>query len=232
MKARLTIVIAIGTLGLAVATEALADPPIQELPLDEASFTTPADQIIFQASTPVGANPSPNRVDFYVSRDSTGIISDPINVILGGPTGTPSQYAGSPNSDVSWPDRPGTYYWRAAYEDCPTPYVQDCNFEVGGARSFKINPRPASTVGPGSEPKTFLDFHPRHRTHKRRVKFAFSSDVAGANFQCLFAQGWAACKSPHIFRHLKPGRFRFQARAVVNGVEDPNPASWVFRVLR
>jgi hypothetical protein len=86
-------------------------------------------------------------------------------------------------------------------------------------------------VGPGNEPKTFLDKHPRHRTHNRKVKFAFSSDVAKAHFQCLFAQGWAKCRSPHIFRHLKPGRYKFKARAVASGVKDPTPASWVFKVL-
>ncbi len=234
MKARLAIVIAIGTLGLAVATEALADnPPIQVLPADGASFTAPADRLFFQASTPAGAAPAPNRIDFYVSRDSNGVLSNPIDVIFGGPTDTPMQYAGSPNSDVNWPDRPDTYYWRAVYHDCAQagPYSPDC-LNVSAPRSFKINPRPASTVGPGSEPKTFLDSHPRHRTHKRKVSFAFSSDVKGAHFQCFYAKGWAKCRSPHTFRRLKPGRYRFRVRAIVNGVKDPTPASWAFRVLR
>jgi hypothetical protein len=238
MRARLAIVIAIGTLGLVVATEALAfAPPTQVSPANGASFTAPADQIPFKASVPLGDAPS---IDFFISRgpdtdQDTGLLSpriDDIQAQASVPPSNPAIYAASPSGDVSWPDRPGTYYWQAAYYVCPTPYSQDCTYKVSTTRSFKINPRPASTVGPGSEPKTFLDFHPRHRTHKRKVKFAFSSDVAGANFQCLYAQGWKACKSPHIFRHLKPGRFQFQARAVLNGVEDPSPASWTFKVLR
>jgi hypothetical protein len=239
MRARLAIVVAIATLGLVVATDALADnPPTQVLPADGASFTSPADQLIFQTLTPAGANPSPNRVDFYVSKDnlhdSNRVLANWFDHLRGNPTtDNPMLYAASPSSDVNWPDRPDTYYWQAVYRDCVQagPYSLDC-LNISGTQSFKINPRPASTVGRGSEPKTFLDFHPRHRTHKRKVKFAFSSDVIGANFQCFYAKGWAACKSPHIFRHLEPGRFRFQTRAVVNGVEDPSPASWFFRVLR
>ena len=247
MRARLAIVIAIGTLGLVVATEALADspstfPPAQISPADGSPFTSPANGIVFQASVPVAMPIPPSQMDFYISQDppvldsSTGVMSNSINVLHGGPTGDVTGdgspiYAASPNPNEGWPSRPGTYYWQAVYVDC----IQstDCfNQSPDPPLSFIINPRPASTVGLGSEPKTFLEKHPRHRTHKRKVKFAFSSDVAGAHFQCLYAQGWAACKSPHTFRHLKPGRFRFQARAVVNGVEDPTPASWTFKVLR
>jgi hypothetical protein len=233
MRARLAIVIAIGTLGLVAATEALADnPPTQDLPADGASFTAPAE-LIFQASAPALANPSPNLMYFYISRDSTGVLSNAIDVIFGGPTSTPMQYAGSPNSDKNWPDRPDTYYWKAVYHDCVQagPYSPDC-LNVSATRMFKINPRPASTVGPGSEPKTFLTSHPRHRTHKRKVTFAYSSDVKGAHFQCFYARGWAKCRSPDTFRHLKPGRYVFKVRAVVRGVKDPSPASWVFRILR
>jgi hypothetical protein len=232
MRARLAIVIAIGTLGLAVATEALAEnPPIQVLPADGASFTAPADQLVFQASPPTGVTPT--YMDFYIARDptpdTTGVFANFIDHIHGSAPG----YAASPSADVNWPDRPDTYYWQAVYTDCAQagPYSPDC-LNVSGTRSFNITPRPASTVGPGSEPKTFLDSHPRHRTHKRKVTFAFSSDVKGAHFQCFYAQGWAKCRSPHTFRHLKPGRYRFRVRAIVNRVKDPTPASWTFRVLR
>jgi hypothetical protein len=236
MRARLAIVIAIGTLGLAVVTDALADstPPTLQSPDDMVTVTAPADGLVFQAQTPALANPSPNRMDFYISRgvdvDSTGQLSNTIDDIRGGPGGDPTIYAASPSTDAGWTSRPGVYFWQAVYHDCAQAPL-DC-FNESEIRSFTIIQRPASTVGPGSEPNTFLTDHPRRRIHKRRARFAFSSDVAGAHFQCLYAQGWAACKSPHTFRHLKPGRFRFQARAVVNGVEDPTPASWTFKVLR
>ena len=82
------------------------------------------------------------------------------------------------------------------------------------------------------KPKTFLTHHPRHRTHKRKVAFAFDSNVDGAKFKCFDAGGWAKCRSPHVFRHLKPGRYKFKVKAIVNGVADPTPASFIFRILR
>jgi hypothetical protein len=235
LRARLTIVIAIGTLGLAAAPEAIAEnPPTQILPADGASFTAPADQLVFQAST--NQVPAPTYMDFYISRgtavDAMGVLSSFIDHFHGGATsGDPTLFAANPGSDTSWPDRPGTYYWQAVYYDCMTG-GPDCLNQSTTTRSFTINPRPASTVGTGSEPNTFLNRRPRHRTHKRKVTFAFSSDVAGAHFRCLYAEGWSHCRSPHTFRHLKPGRYKFKAQAVVNGVKDLTPASWVFKVLR
>jgi hypothetical protein len=104
------------------------------------------------------------------------------------------------------------------------------------ADDYTYDPPPPAAAGPTPasvpiEPNTFLNRHPPHRTHKRKVTFRFSSNMAGAKFRCLYAQGWQPCRSPHTFRHLKPGRYRFQAQAVVNGVPDPSPASWTFRVL-
>jgi hypothetical protein len=82
------------------------------------------------------------------------------------------------------------------------------------------------------KPKTFLTHHPRRRTHKRRVAFAFDSNVNGAKFKCFDARGWGKCRSPHVFRHLKPGRYKFKVKAIVNGVADPTAVSFIFRILR
>jgi hypothetical protein len=79
---------------------------------------------------------------------------------------------------------------------------------------------------------TFFTKHPRHRTHKRKVTFAFDSNVDSARFQCFYAQGWSKCRSPHTFRHLAPGRYLFKVRAIANGVKDRTPANFVFRILR
>jgi hypothetical protein len=231
MRARLAIVIAIGTLGLVVATEALgASPPTPGLPGDSATFTA-GDQITFEGTA--AATPPPPHVYFYISKDSTtnpdGSLSNSFAIVRGDPTSNPAIFDGTAGPANIWPAQPGDYFWQV-YQDCnATP--PDCA-PWSAVRKLTITPRPASTVGPGNEPKTFMDKHPRHRTHNRKVKFAFSSDVAGAHFQCLFAQGWEKCRSPHVFRHLRPGRYKFKARAVVNGVEDPTPVSWVFKVLR
>ncbi|HEY8719368.1 hypothetical protein [Pengzhenrongella sp.] len=241
MRARLAIVIAIGTLGSAVAANAQAATPATPVsPDDSATFMSPARQIIFEATVPMTVVPPPPEVDFYASTNpstngTTGLLSNYFVAAHGLPTGVPqgdgsADYAGSPDPSASWPTQPDTYYWQAVYFDCTAP--TDCIVNASTTRSFTITPRPASSVSVANPPDTFLTDHPRRRVHKRKARFAFSSDVAGAHFQCLYAKGWAACKSPHTFRHLKPGRFRFQARAVVNGVEDPTPASWTFKVLR
>ena len=104
------------------------------------------------------------------------------------------------------------------------------NPSAGTGNDYSYDQAPVVAQRP--VPDTFLTQHPKHRTHRRQVAFAFSSDMPGISYQCLFAQGWAKCSSPHTFRHLKPGRYKFQVKAIVNGVEDPTPASWTFRVRR
>lgn len=231
MSVRLAIVVAVAVVALAFAAEALAeDPPTQVLPADGASFTAQPGQITLEAST----DASPSLMDFYISKDtqvdSNGVLANWFDHFRGGPTsGDPTLYAGAPSADVLWPTTPGTYYWQAVYFDCTTG-GPDC-FNQSSIRTLTITPLSPYTPG-ANAPNTFLTHHPRHRTHKRKVTFTFRSNVAGASFRCLYAAGWANCRSPHIFRHLKPGRYRFEAQAVVNGVEDPTPASWIFKVLR
>jgi hypothetical protein len=122
-------------------------------------------------------------------------------------------------------DRPRTYYWMVERYDCSAE--TDCDVTNGEIRSFTVAPPVA-----GSAPNTFFTHHPRRRTHRRKVTFAFSSSIPGASFQCFYTGGWSQCRSPQRFRHLKPGRYRFKVRAVANGKRDPTPASWLFRVLR
>lgn len=82
------------------------------------------------------------------------------------------------------------------------------------------------------KPKTFLTHHPRRHSHKRKVTFAFDSNADGAKFKCFDARGWARCRSPRVFRHLRPGRYKFKVKAIVGGVADPTPATFIFRILR
>jgi hypothetical protein len=350
VKRGLSIFLGVGALALAAAPQAVADPPTLVSPEEGASFTARADQITFQASTT--ASPGPSVMDFYVSKgtstDSNGVLSNWIEHIQGDPTGgDPEVYESGPGSDASWPNRPGTYYWQAVYDDCTTAppscirnesgiqsltvdplppptqispadgatipfggqmtftvqdppayspdgttplYIefakgndrldpdgtfanadhyfsaealsaggnsyeyqltppfsdvpgtyywiverfdclaeQDCYVTNDAIRSFTITPQDS---GGGPAPNTLFTRHPKHRTHRHRVTFAFSSDVDTASFQCFYTQGWSHCRSPQRFRHLKPGRYRFKARAVANGMKDPTPASWFFKVVR
>jgi hypothetical protein len=122
-------------------------------------------------------------------------------------------------------DRPGIYYWMVERVDCLAE--SDCDVTDGEIRSLTVAPPVAA-----QPPNTFLTRHPPRRTRKRRVTFAFTSTIPGASFRCFYTGGWSPCRSPQRFRRLKPGRYRFKVRAVANGMRDPTPASWLFRVLR
>jgi hypothetical protein len=119
----------------------------------------------------------------------------------------------------------GTYYWMVERFDCFAE--PDCDVTDGQIRSFTVAPPVARPA-----PNTRLTRHPRHRTRRRKVTFAFTSNVRGAYFQCFYTGGWRGCRSPEKFRDLKPGRYRFKVRAVANGRKDRTPASWLFKVVR
>jgi hypothetical protein len=129
------------------------------------------------------------------------------------------------NGTEHFAERPGTYYWMVERWDCSAE--ADCYVTDGQIRSFTVEP-PVSTPAPN----TTITRHPARRTRKRRVRFAFVSNLPDASFQCHYAGGWSRCLSPQRFRHLKPGRYRFKVRAIANGKRDTTPATWLFRVLR
>lgn len=117
---------------------------------------------------------------------------------------------------------PGTYYWIVERLDGLADGIV-----TSDVRSFTVAEPPAGTV-----PDTLLTHHPGHRTYRRKVRFRFRSDVPGSAFQCFYTGGWTRCDSPEVFRHLKPGRYRFKVRAVLNGRPDPTPAQWLFKIVR
>jgi hypothetical protein len=168
-KARFAIVALVGSLALAGAPEAFADP-IPLAPDDGGEFTARVGQIAFQASTAV--SPDPGRMIFYVSRangvGSDGVLSSPIDDFLAGPQGAPPVYQGGPGPDTNWPNKPGIYYWQAVYNNCgfadpncfspirsltidplPPPAQtspdDDASIPYGGHRAFSIQDVPSYT---------------------------------------------------------------------------------------
>jgi glucose/arabinose dehydrogenase len=85
----------------------------------------------------------------------------------------------------------------------------------------------------GKLPQTLLRAHPPKRTRSKSARFSFSSDVAGATFRCrLDARRFAPCRSPRVYRKLKPGKHVFWvvAKATDGGVDSP-AAVFRWRVL-
>ena len=106
----------------------------------------------------------------------------------------------------------------------------------GGGTGTGAGGGDSNTPPPPSVPETKLGSKPKAvvKTTKAKasVRFTFSSDVAGATFQCKLDKGaFAACKSPKSYK-AKPGKHKFQVRAVGPGGTDATPASFSFKVKK
>ena len=99
----------------------------------------------------------------------------------------------------------------------------------------KANP-PSVPSTPSVSPETKLGSHPKKtiKTKKKKVKvkFGFSSDVAGATFKCKLDKGqFAPCTSPRTYK-VKLGKHKFSVVASSGGVADTTPATFGFKVKK
>jgi hypothetical protein len=101
----------------------------------------------------------------------------------------------------------------------------------GGGGSGGGGAPPSSPSAP-APPGTTLQKKPAKRTAVALARFAFSSDQAGARFECrLDRGGFKRCVSP-FKKTVRPGRHSFSVRAVGStGVPDPTPATYRWDVL-
>jgi len=95
---------------------------------------------------------------------------------------------------------------------------------------------PAPPPGTPEPPTTRLGFHPpktvKTSKQKAKVKFTFSATTAGASFRCKIDKGaYAPCTSPKRFK-VKIGKHKFSVKAVKDGVADPTPATFEFKVVK
>jgi hypothetical protein len=79
-------------------------------------------------------------------------------------------------------------------------------------------------------PNTTLTKKPQKQFFKQKVKFKFSSNEAGAKFQCqLDNRGWQKCSSPYRF-NVKPRWHILQVRATdAAGNVEAKPAKYRFK---
>lgn len=163
--------------------------------------------------------------------------------------GTLPSPAGSPAAPAGIPD--GMALRRTIAPGCPTlleagddsdDSASDFSAVFPGPRPNSVAPSehactaPASTPGAGANggaPQTTLKRHPPKRTRDRTPTFRFTSDQAGASFQCrLDGRPFRACRSPFTTRRLSLGRHVFRVRARnSSGQLDPSPAPYAFRVI-
>ncbi len=82
-------------------------------------------------------------------------------------------------------------------------------------------------------PRTRIRRHPPRRTRSRWATFAFSAS-GGDAFRCrLDRRRYRRCRSPRVYRHLRPGRHRFRVFAIAaDGLRERTPARFAWRVKR
>ncbi len=83
----------------------------------------------------------------------------------------------------------------------------------------------------GSPPDSFIR-KAKIKQAKDSATFRFASDAPSSTFLCkLDRKPFKACKSPTTYRHLKPGKHRFQVEALDStGTLDPTPAVRAFKL--
>lgn len=93
------------------------------------------------------------------------------------------------------------------------------------------SPSPAPVAAPPAAPDTRLTLKPPAKTKDRTPTFKFTATIPGATFRCrLDRKTFKACRSPFTTPGLKPGKHTVRVAAVANGITDPTPASWSFKV--
>jgi hypothetical protein len=96
----------------------------------------------------------------------------------------------------------------------------------------KEGPPPPPPVEEPTPPDTKIAPKPPAKTYDRTPTIKFRASVAGASFQCsVDSKPFKACRSPFTAPSLKPGGHRIRVKAVADGLSDPTPASYSFKVL-
>ncbi len=96
-----------------------------------------------------------------------------------------------------------------------------------------VTPTPPGDPGPlplGPPASPTIDVHPGKRTAGTVARFEFGSATAGAGFVCkLDGARAASCRSPRVYRKLKPGRHVFRVFAEMTGPGSELSTAAVFR---
>jgi hypothetical protein len=81
-----------------------------------------------------------------------------------------------------------------------------------------------------SRPK--LTSRPPKRTRSRTARFVFGATDDSAKFRCKLDKGtYRSCRSPKVYKHLKPGSHNFAVLALDGGTES-KPVNFSWKVLR
>jgi hypothetical protein len=110
--------------------------------------------------------------------------------------------------------------------------LDDTGFDAADGPAFEVFYDETFTIELGP-PQTTITKHPKKKTKKREATFKFVADPAdGATFECK-ADGkpFKPCDSTYK-KKVGPGKHTFKVRATVDGVREPTPAKFKWKVLR
>jgi len=96
---------------------------------------------------------------------------------------------------------------------------------AAGAASVSLSGTATTKPDPPIPPAPMVSFKKKPKKkylintkRLKKVKIAFRSDQAGSKFQCRLDRGkFTGCKSPKIYRNLKPGKHVIKVRAIKSG---------------
>jgi hypothetical protein len=105
---------------------------------------------------------------------------------------------------------------------------------IDGARNTDPTPASRTFAIDTVSPETTIDSGPAGSTGDSSPTFSFSTNEAGASFECRLDGGaFASCASPHTTATLVDGGHSFEVRSTDRaGNTDPSPASRAFTVER
>ena len=145
---------------------------------------------------------------------------------------------------VSFPASAGETYWIAVDGefDAGSGEPELWSFDVYATMQLPAVGKGEQGPAQGLSASPLVDAAPPETTiHKtslraaaRSATFSFSSTEAGSTFRCkLDKRAFAACKSPRVYKNLKPGKHAFRVAAVdAAGNVDPSPAVSRFQVTK
>lgn len=148
-----------------------------------------------------------------------GDASTPCGLALDGPH---LYWANAGTGTIARANTDGT----AVNEAFLTTGSQNCGVAVDAG--VAPNPPPGADTTP---PQTKIVKGPGAGLANDRAKFRFRSSESGSHFLCkLDSHKAAGCRSPKIYKHLKPGRHVFRVWAIdAAGNRDPTPAKRRFQ---
>jgi glucose/arabinose dehydrogenase len=198
-----------------------------------------------EVDLPIDAAPSGVTLGAGLLNQPTPFTAEAIlgsKVTLSAPQST--ELAGVPYDWKSWSDGGARVHTIVAgSQEAGVPYVAEYEegeiVEPGGEEPGGEEPPPEPpapslpSLDVGLSLRVVLRAHPHRRTRKANARFVFSANGPIAGFRCkLDGTRYRRCRSPRVYRRLRPGRHVFRVLAIGKDGSRSAPRAFRWRVLR